>query len=348
MIDLRTATPRIGIFRALVLGDLLCAVPAWRALRAAWPQAEITLIGLPWAAALAERLPMIDRFIAFPGHAGLPERAADTSAWPGFVDEVRSQRFDLLLQMHGSGGISNPLVAGWGARRCAGFAEAGAWRPDAELFVPWPEHGHEIERLLRLTDHLGVPHQGMGLEFPLREEDRAEVAARWPAPYVCLHPGAQLPSRRWLPERFAAIGDLLASRGREVLITGTAGEGAIAHEVASAMHAPAQVLAGETTLWTLGALIEGASLLMCNDTGVSHIAAALGTPSVVVSLGADVARWAPLDRTRHRVLWQPVPCRPCAHAVCPVGHGCSTGLEVERVAEAVRHASVREAPQAAY
>ncbi|WOB06148.1 glycosyltransferase family 9 protein [Piscinibacter gummiphilus] len=335
MIDLGGAAPRIGVFRALVLGDMLCATPALRTLRAAWPQAEITLIGLPWAEALVDRLPSLDRFIAFPGHAGLPERAADEAAWPAFVDELRSHRFDLLLQMHGSGGITNPLVAGWGARHCAGFAEPGAWRPEPQLFAPWPVRGHEIERLLALTDRLGLARQGLYLDFPLRDDERGAVAARWPGPNVCLHPGAQLASRRWRPERFAAIGDLLASRGYEVLITGTAGEAAIANEVAAAMHAPSQVLAGQTTLWTLGALIERSALLVCNDTGVSHIAAALHTPSVVVSLGAEVSRWAPLDRQRHRVLWEPVACRPCAHAVCPVGHGCSTGLELRRVADAV-------------
>lgn len=346
MTDLGTAAPSIGVFRALVLGDMLCATPALRALRAAWPQAQITLIGLPWAEALVGRLPSLDQFIAFPGHAGLPERPADEAAWPAFVEDVRSRRFDLLLQMHGSGGLTNPLVAGWGARRCAGFAEPGAWRPDPATFALWPTHGHEIERLLALTDRLGLPRQGLHLDFPLRDDERAASAARWPGPHVCLHPGAQLASRRWRPERFAALGDLLASRGYEVLITGTAGEAAIAHEVASAMRAPAQVLAGQTTLWSLGALIERAALLVCNDTGVSHIAAALGTPSVVVSLGAEVSRWAPLDRQRHRVLWEPVPCRPCAHAVCPVGHGCSTGLELKRVADAVLQA-LDEAPQRA-
>lgn len=355
MIDLGTPAPRIGVFRALVLGDMLCATPALRAVRAAWPAAEVTLIGLPWAEALVERLPSLDRFIAFPGHAGLPERSADPVAWPGFVDTVRAQRFDLLLQMHGSGGITNPLVAGWGARRCAGFAEPGAWRLDEQLFAPWPRQGHEIERLLTLTDHLGLPRQGPHLDFPLRQDERDAAAARWPGPFVCLHPGAQLASRRWPPERFAAVGDLLASRGHEVLITGTTGEAPIANAVAAAMRAPAQVLAGQTTLWTLGALIERAALLVCNDTGVSHIAAALRTPSVVVSLGAEVSRWAPLDARRHQVLWEPMPCRPCAHAVCPVGHGCSTDLEVQRVAAAAlraldgaEHAPRREPAQAAY
>ena len=94
-------------------------------------------------------------------------------------------------------------------------------------------------------------------------------------------------------------------------------------------------LVGRTTLWTLGALVEGAERVVCNDTGVSHVAAALGTPSVVVASGSDVARWAPLDRARHRVLWQPMPCRPCAHAVCPYEHGCARGIDVPQVLEAI-------------
>jgi ADP-heptose:LPS heptosyltransferase len=323
----------IGVFRALVLGDMLCAVPALRALRAGWPHARITLIGLPWAQALAERLPQVDGFIAFPGHPGLPERAPDVQAWPTFVQSVLEARFDLLLQMHGSGGITNPLVADWGARRLAGFAEPGAWCPDPDGFCPWPTTGHEMERLLSLTDHLGLPRQGHQLSFPLHDVDRR--AMQLPQPYACLHPGAQLPSRRWPPERFAAIGDLLARQGLDVFVTGTEAEAPIARAVVEAMKERATSLAGRTTLWTLGALIESARLLVCNDTGVSHVAAALGTPSVVVSLGADVARWAPLDRRLHRVLWQPVACRPCAHAHCPIGHGCATQLTAARVAEAV-------------
>lgn len=335
MIDLGTDAPRIGVFRALVLGDMLCAVPALRALRHAWPRAEITLIGLPWAQVLAERLPEVDRFIAFPGHPALPEQAPDAAAWPAFVAHAREARFDLLLQMHGSGRITNPLVAELDAKRCAGFHEPGTPAPDPQLFTAWPQQGHETLRLLRLTDHLGVPRQGTHLSFPLREDERRAAAAAWPRPFACIHPGAQLRSRRWLPERFAAIGDLLAAQGLDVLVTGTAGEADIAQAVVSAMRAPATSLAGKTTLWSLGALIERARLLVCNDTGVSHVAAALHTPSVVVSLGADVARWAPLDHSLHHVLWQPMDCRPCAYEHCPVGHGCSTGLTVARVSEAV-------------
>jgi ADP-heptose:LPS heptosyltransferase len=105
----------------------------------------------------------------------------------------------------------------------------------------------------------------------------------------------------------------------------------LVREVAAAMRRPAVDLAGRTSLWTLGALVERARLVVCNDTGISHVAAALGTESVVVSSGADVARWAPLDHARHALLWQPVPCRPCSFVHCPYGHECALAITPEQV-----------------
>ena len=333
---------RIAVFRALMLGDLLCAVPALRALRRGFPQARITLIGLPWTAELAERLDGIDDFIAFPGHPGLPEKACDVRLLPAFFAAVQAQRFDLALQLHGSGPIVNPLVAMFGARHSAGFCNAEAWRPDADAayYAPWPERGHEILRLLALTDWLGLPRDGTHLELPLRAADREAARALLPrgmAPgsYVCIHAGAQLPSRRWPLERFAAVATRLAAQGETIVLTGTEPEAAQVAALSAAIEFPTLNLAGRTSLWTLGALVEGAALVICNDTGISHVAAAVGTPSVVVSSGSDVARWAPLDAARHRVLWQPMACRPCSHAVCPIGHACAAAIGVDEVLQAV-------------
>jgi ADP-heptose:LPS heptosyltransferase len=96
-------------------------------------------------------------------------------------------------------------------------------------------------------------------------------------------------------------------------------------------------LAGRTSLWQLGALLERAALVLCNDTGVSHVAAALKVPSVVISSGADVARWAPADAGLHRVQWAAAPCRPCAFRTCPhAGHPCATDVTVAAVHAAAR------------
>ena len=327
---------RIGVFRALVLGDMLCAVPALRALRAACPGSRISLIGLPWARGWAERLSCVDDFVAFPGYPGLPEIAPDLAALPGFLAQAQASCYDLLLQMHGSGTIVNPLLAACGARRTAGFVVPGGYCADPDSHLPWPDRGHEIERLLALTDHLGMPRRGLGLEFPVSMDDRAELAGIWPGvddgPYVCVHAGAQLPSRRWPAARFAAVADGLAAQGLRIVLTGTAGEMALVQEVAASMRHAVVDLSGRTSLWTLGALIDRAALLVCNDTGVSHIAAALKTPSVVVSSGADAARWSPLDAARHRVLWAAMSCRPCGHRVCPLArHACAEAIDVPSV-----------------
>ena len=336
---------RIAVFRALVLGDMLCATPVLRALRTAWPHAEITLVGLPWASELALRLPQVDRFEAFVGFPGLPERSPDLPALAGFIARLQWQRHDLLLQLHGSGSIVNPLLACFGATRVAGFVDPGDFCAEPALHTAWPRTGHEIERLLHLTDHLGLPRQGRHLDFPVTPADHVALEKEVPElahdndPIVCVHPGAQLASRRWLPERFAAVADLLAARGLRVVLTGTAGERALTDAVRRQMHQPALDLAGRTDLWTLGALIERARLLVCNDTGVQHVAAALGTASVAVSSGADVSRWAPLDAQRHRVLWSPAPCRPCAYPVCPTGHQCARDVGIDDVASAALDAA---------
>jgi ADP-heptose:LPS heptosyltransferase len=324
----------IAVLRALQLGDMLCAVPALRALRSAYPQARLTLIGLPWARELAARYSRyVDDFIEFPGFPGLPERGCDPRAFTAFLADAQDRRFDLALQLHGDGRLTNAVTALLGARHCAGFFPRGGACPDPLRFLPWEPREHEVLRPLRLLERLGVPGAGIDLEFPLDEVDRGELARlvqafRFrPGQYVCVHPGAQLASRRWPPERFARVADALAAEGHTVVLTGTAAEAAVTCAVAGAMRARAVDLTGRTSLGALAALVARARLLVCNDTGVSHIAAAMRTPSVVVSCGADTARWSPLDPARHRVLAHEPACRPCGYASCPFGHECAQGVE---------------------
>lgn len=312
-----TADPRIGggvprrivILRALQLGDLLCAVPAFRAIRSAWPGAEVVLVGLPWARAFVERFAIyLDGFREFPGYPGLPEIPPDEARYAEFAAAIRAEGFDLAIQLHGSGSYVNRIIADLGARRSAGFHRPGDVVPDPELFIPWPEAGLEINRLLALVEALGCPARGDHLEFPVRTADREAlhaiggVADLTPGAYICVHPGASVPERRWPAEHFAAVADALAARDFRVVLTGSAAEAGLTRAVAGAMAAPALDLAGRTDLGALAALIDGARLMVSNDTGVAHLAVARKVPSVIVSTGDNPARWAPIDRSRHRVL----------------------------------------------
>ena len=288
---------------------MLCAVPALRTLRAALPRAEVVLVGLPWARAFVERYPAyLNGFREFPGYPGLPERTPQLERIPRFLAELQRERFDLALQLHGSGSFVNPLTVLFGATRTAGFFVRGDYCPDPDLFMPYPDEGLEIRRLLRLLEFLGMPPAGEELELPLGVADfQARVALEQiyglrPGGYACIHPGASVPERRARPELFARVADRLAGRGLRVVLTGTADERPLTQAVARAAAAPAVDLAGQTPLGTLGALLQESRLLICNDTGVSHLAAALRVPSVVISTGNNPERWAPIDARRHRVL----------------------------------------------
>lgn len=306
---LRATEPRrVAVFRALQLGDLLCAVPALRALRAALPEASVTLIGLPWAASFAARFShLVDAFLPFPGAPGLPEQEASPAVLDAFCRRARLESFDLAIQLHGDGSVTNAVVGSLGARAIAGFTPSAS-APGVGSFMAYPAEGHEIRRLLQLVAFLGARPRGEDLEFPQYAADEAALrcvpaaAALRPGRFAVLHPGARDPARRWPPAAFAAAGDALARRGLAVVLTGSESEAGLCRTVAARMTGPVTVLAGETSLGALAALLARAALLVVNDTGVSHLAAALRTRSVVLFTTSDVQRWAPLDSSMHRAL----------------------------------------------
>lgn len=350
----------IGVLRALQLGDMLCVVPALRALRRAAPRARITLIGLPWARAFANRYSCyIDDFLEFPGFPGMPEREPDHAAVPAFLSSARERQFDLLLQMHGSGVLTNPFCASLGAVQLAGFrpvisdrdsnfnldltsdAEADATSHSAVpvRLLPWNDAEHEVLRYLRLLRHLGISTYDATLEFPIFDDDRFALHAAGcnfaPLTYACVHPGARLASRRWPPARFALVADALVRHGLTVVLTGSESERPLVAAVRQQMREKAVDASGRTSLGALGMLVAQARLVVCNDTGISHLAAAVACPSVVICCGSDPQRWAPLDRQLHHALYVEIACRPCAHDICPIGHGCALDVPSTQVVEAV-------------
>ncbi|MFS2015720.1 glycosyltransferase family 9 protein [Massilia sp. CT11-108] len=309
----RLDPPSVIVFRALHLGDMLCAVPALRALRAAVPRAHIALVGLPWAQQFADRFSAyVDEFIAFPGHPLLPEQPVRQEALARFYNSLCTRQFALALQLHGSGDVSNDIVSGFGAQAMAGFCRGAPVVRDRTVLFPYPEIGAEPERLLSLMEQLGAPATGVHLEFPLSHDDEDEWRASGlgttltPGAYVCIHPGARKRDKCWPAALFAEVGDRLAAEfGLKVVLTGSAEEADLTADVASRMHHPPLDAAAPISIGAMSVLMRDARLLLCNDTGVSHIAAGLRLKSVVVFSKADIARWAPLDRHTHRCIWDP-------------------------------------------
>lgn len=330
----------LAVFRALNLGDMLCCIPALRALRRALPHARISLIGLSSAAPIMPYFPdCLDELIEFPGNPAFPEQPAQLAALPEFYRAMRARKFDLALQLHGSGQQSNDIVQALEPSRWAGFVP----RPDQAVpgqCMVWPEGLQEVHRYLALLAYLGLEADDDTLDFPVSPHDQSQADALINTMgldvkrLVLIHPGARLASRRWPLQRFRAVASVLANAGWQLAITGSEAEKTLGHELTHP-GAPVIDLCGLTSLGTLAGLMARARLLICNDTGVSHLAAATQCRSVVIACGSDVQRWRPLNTRLHTVLHKDPECRPCAYDICPVGHRCARELEPAEVLEAV-------------
>ncbi len=310
---LRSFRPRnIVVFRAQPLGGLLCAVPALRALRNECPHASITLVGLPSARALCDRLSQyVDDFLPFPGFPGFPEQASHPPAFARFVLDARLRSFDLAVQMHGDGHISNRVVRLLDARRIAGFrrrdeAEADGKARSKDAWLRYVDRGHEIRRLLALTRFLGCEERDESLEFPLLPSDLAELResglARGLASgrYVCVHPGAST-AGGWPIAHLAAVADALhEAYGLPIVVTGSPDQREACAELRVRMRSPAIDAVAPISTGALAALLADARLLVANDDGVTQLASALRVPSVIVFHASDPSRWAPLDSELHR------------------------------------------------
>lgn len=300
------AAEKMAVFRGLYLGDLVTATPALRALRRGHPEAEISLVSLPWAAALAPHLaPDVDRFVPYPGAPGL-DGEGDEAALNGFIQEMRAGRFDLAVNLHGSGPQSTRLLSSFGARRTAGFVGGEGVYPHLDVSVPWDAEAHESRKLSLLAREAGGAPDGAGPHLRVREDDHRRAGMllgdATGRPLAVLHPGASVDEKRWPAEGFGGVARGLLRQGYAVVVTGSEGESELAGQVRGL--APGVLdLAGQTDLSTLIGLVSKAALLVSNDTGPAHLAYALRTPSVTVfGPSTDVGRWGPLDRHRHAAL----------------------------------------------
>jgi ADP-heptose:LPS heptosyltransferase len=310
---LHSITKKIAIFRALQLGDMLCSIPAIRALRKKFPHAHISLIGLPWQKSFASRFSnYFDNFISFPGWPGLPEQPFDPTEAVGFIKKMQAENFDVVLQMQGNGILTNSMCILWNARRTVGLRKNGEYAFNENDFPISEDSDHEILRFLKLTDVLGVPRDGTHLELPITpaEEARAlqiaETLCIVPNRYICVHPGSRDPKRRWNADHFAYVINALGRENHRIVLTGSIHEKTILDTIQSKVDHPISNLVidvGDVPLGELAALIKNAKLLISNDTGVSHVASALQVPSIIIfSPFSDLERWRPLNHQLHRAI----------------------------------------------
>ena len=276
--------PVLLVLRALGLGDLLTAVPALRALADAFPDHE--------------------RVLATPGN--LASLALHTQAVSSVIDArlLAPIRWggappDVAVNLHGRGPRSHEVLRALGPRRLIAFANIEV-RGSAEGPV-WRADEHEIARWCRLLTESGIPADPRRIDLLAPAGDPPEAARG----ATILHPGAASRARRWPVERWVHVARALVRRGERVAITGGPDEVTIATEIAVLAGLPDRsVLAGRTDVLGLMRAVAAADRVVCGDTGVAHLATALGRPSVILFGPTPPAWWGPPeDRPWHRALW---------------------------------------------
>lgn len=279
-------SPVVLALRALGLGDLLTAVPALRGLRRGFPDAQLVLAAPAALAPLVARIGAVDRLLPVPSAVHAPPRPLTA---PG-------PRPGLAVNLHGRGPQSTQALRGLGPGRL--------WSYGTTDGPPWRDDEHEVDRWCRLLAWYGCPVDRDDLYL-----DTGPVGAHPRRGPVLVHPGASTIERRWPADRFAAVARALAERGYPVRVTAGPAEQALAARVAAAAGLPRTAVAGSMDLDALTDLVASSPLVICNDTGVAHLATACRTPSVVIFGPQPPSRWGPPPNGRHRVLWSPADAR---------------------------------------
>lgn len=327
------------------IGDVVISLPALAALRARFPSAKIVLVSKPWVSELYLHHPAVDRQIVYDPSG---EHRGASAFWR-FVRNLRAERFDAAIL------FQNAFHAAWMAWRAGipvriGYARDGrsSLLTDAVEVPPPAAYGHQAYYYLHLLFRAGViarpkavhPESDMRLYLTETEKRWATLhldglGLRGPRFLVGLSPGASFgPAKRWLADRFAALADrLIGALHADVLIFGSRDERPLAEEIAHAMKHTPTILAGETTLRQFLALLAQCRLVVCNDSGPMHLAAALGLPVVAVFGSTDERATGPLG-AHARVVKHQVACSPCGLRHCPIDFRCMEGVTVDDVCQA--------------
>lgn len=328
---------KIAVLRANAVGDFIFILPALAALRAAYPAAEIVLLGLPWHAEFWQDRPgPVNRVVVVPPSVGIREPAPGAEEDPAELDrffaQMAAERFDLAIQLHGGGRHSNPFV-----RRLGAELTIGLRAPDAvplDRWAPYIYYQPEILRYLEVVALVGARTEVLEPRLTVTERDLVEADYAVPPgklPLIALHPGAGDLRRRWPVEKFAAVGQALVKAGARVVVIGTPPERELASGVADKMDGQALNLCGYLSLNGLTGLLSRCCLVISNDSGPLHLAGAVGAATVGIYWCGNLITAGPVTRTRHRpvISWRlecPVCGRNCTYDDC--GHSVSFVADV--------------------
>lgn len=330
------------------MGDVLMTTPAILALKEACPDRRITLLASPAGAALAPFLSDVDSVITYRA-PWVKNDNADSYSDAELIQTLRTAQFDaaVIFTVYSQSPLPAALMC-----RLAGIPLTLAhcrenpyhllshWVRETE---PMEQTRHETQRQLDLVGETGACCRDARLRFSTQDTDLRSLSEKLDARGLALadigmvaHCGATAPSRRYPPEQFVQALKQLGTRAGTIILTGDAAERSLTSEIRRRCETQAPIcdLAGALSLGELACLIEQAPLLLSNNTGPVHLAAALDTP--VVDLYALTNPQHTPWMVRHRVLFHDVPCKYCYRSICPLlHHDCLRKVSPQAVCEAV-------------
>ena len=334
-----TDAPAILVVRFSSIGDVLLATPVLRALKRRWPGARVTFLTREHCAPLLEGNPHVEEVVSVAQGAGIEAVREACRA-------LQQRKWHLLVDLHGS--LRSRLVSRLVRADCKVRYGNLRFCRALLIYTRLDFYGKRVssvaERYAACLRDFGVELDEKGCELFLGAGDRQEadslIRAAWPdsPDYLAVAPGSAWPVKRWPAERFAeAAGKVAERRGWKVVLLGGPADREVCAEVAGGLDPGLCLdLAGSLSLRGSAATVAGAKLLLTNDTGLMHVAAAVGTP-VTAIFGPTVRQFGyfPYKADNARVVEIDLWCRPCTHngrKSCPLGHfRCMREVGVERV-----------------
>lgn len=335
---------RILITRLRFLGDVVLSTPLVRAVRRAFPKAQIAYLTEKPYGEVLENNPNLNLIISLErkeiASLFLTQRAFAHAA---FIKRLRGKNFDMVIDL-----LGNPRSGLLSLLSGAAYRLGPARRRRAAYYthpVPEPDRIHnQIETHLEFLRPLGVDpaKANQKTEVFLTTEERKEarsylkenrLASR---PLVIIHPGASWPAKRWLPERFAQAAERLKDKlGATILLLAGPEEHALVREVAQKMKEPPHI-AGGLSIRRLCSLLEACDLFLTNDAGPMHIACALKKPTLALFGPGDPRTWFPYHEEHGQVVIHPaLSCWPCHQDECNK-MDCMKAITVEEVVKKAR------------
>jgi len=326
------------VIQTAFLGDVVLTTPLLRALKAARPEERLTVLTAPVGRQVLEGLAFVDQVLTFDKRA--PARLWAATARLSF--RLRQERFSMIIAAQRSL-RSGVLARATGASARIGFVgAAGAWAYTAR--IDWNPREHAVHRYLALGAAAGLdpecadPNPEVAVSNSARRSAAALLATHGVEEHeglLAIAPGSIWGTKRWTPEGFARVAACAPARGLRAVLLGSADEHALCLQVAGA-SAGAVVLAGQTTIPEMAAVLARARVLVANDSGTGHVAAAVGIPVLTV-FGPTVPEfgYAPYGSRNRIVQHEALDCRPCHRhgpAVCPLGHHrCMREIDPETI-----------------